>query len=109
MGEITGSVLEMNAHMVKPQSAVSLMMVGGFLTLLFLGSAVKGWIAGGWKPSLVFLLLGLVSAAIFFVGAREPRVKEIKACAVGPVSLEQVAIVYDIVEIDGKELTLRER
>ena len=109
MGEITGSVFEMNAHMVKTHSAVVFMLIGGFLTLLFLGSAVKSWIDGGWKPSLVFLILGLVSAAIFFVGVREPRVKEIKACAVGPVSLEQVAIVYDIVEIDGKELTLRER
>ena len=35
--------------------------------------------------------------------------KEIRACVNGPVSLERVSAVYDIVSIDGKEIVLRER
>ena len=48
--------------------------------------------------------IGLVIA-----GSSRPKVKQIRCCASGPVSLDLVAARYDIVSVDGKELVLRER
>ena len=55
------------------------------------------------------LVLAAVSAGGIVYGVCMPRVKEIHACVNGPVSLETVSSVYDIVRIDGKEIVLMER
>lgn len=106
---MTGELIQMNAHMVKTSGSVWIMVFGLAIALVFAFVAVIVFIEKGWKMSTVFMIVSIAGIALFVVGIRAPRVKEIKACAYGPVSLEQVAICYDIVDVDGKMLTLRVR
>ena len=109
MAELTNGLIHMNAHMVRvngfePMLAIGIVgvMVFGALLALAIFEKSKAGIAGCG-------LLAVAFAVMIVVALRLPMKKEIRACVSGPVSLEQIATVYDIVEVDGKELTLRER
>lgn len=99
----------MNAHMVTTRSAAALMIFGGFLLLVFAIGAIWAFCEGGWRCALPIMVLVIASAVMLIVGAKQPKAKEIKACANGPVSIEQISVVYEVVDVDGKMLTLRER
>lgn len=104
-----GGLIEMNAHMVRlnsfePMLAIGIVGVMVFGALLALAIFEKSK-AGIWGCSM----LAIAFAVMIVTALRLPMKKEIHACVNGPVSLEQIATVYDIVEVDGKELTLRER
>ena len=107
-----GGLIQMNAHMVISSTAHILMGFGSATAIVFAFVAFCTVIAAGKAKvrwTLFFLVLALMGAVAATVGAKMPREKIIAACADGPVSLEQVVAVYDIVEIDGKLLKLRER
>lgn len=118
MGELTGGLIQMNAKMVVTQYANTLIiygmiaaMVGVVLTIIAAFERVTDKKASKRKLRrvlfcVVFMLAGII---VLIVGMKQPRVKEIHACASGPLSLETVETKYDIVSIDGKELVLRER
>ena len=57
----------------------------------------------------ISLVAALLFAGVAYWGTRLPRQKVIHACVDGPVSLELIASRYDILKVDGKELTLRVR
>lgn len=110
---MAGELIQMNAHMVTTGEASLMVCVGMTALLVF---AVLAALAAREKErphrlfyTSFFAVIAIVGLVVLIVGANRPRVKEIRACVNGPLSLEQVAAVYDIVEIDGKELTLRER
>ncbi len=113
MTELTGTLIEMNAHMVVTADAMRATIFGvavavlfGVLMLVMLTdrkAANKAVRAG------VCAFMMAIGIAILIAGNNIPRVKEIRACVNGPVSLERVSAVYDIVSIDGKEIVLRER
>ena len=56
-----------------------------------------------------FAALAVAGAIVAGSGAGQPRQKLLYCCVSGPVSLEAVSAVYDIVGVDGKLLTLAER
>ena len=109
MPELTGGLIEMNAHMVRVKAfepmlaigIVGVMIFGAFLALAISEKSKVGILICG--------MLTVMFALLIVKAVRMPMKKEIRACVSGPISLEQVAAVYDIVEVDGKELTLRER
>ena len=109
MGEMTGGLIQMNTHMVMTKGATTLIAIGVIMACFFAIIACKLWVASKIKASLVFMGVAAIGILLIYAGTKQPRVKEIKSCVYGPVSLEQVAVVYDIVNVDGKELTLRER
>ena len=108
MGTVVGELIQMNAKMVMSNAAEfmtvmgvlfgALMLIAAFVCLL---DAKKRW----W----LWLVAALLLAGLAFWGNSMPRIKEIRACVNGPISLERVSAVYDIVNIDGKEIVLRER
>ena len=115
MGELTGGLIQMNAKMVVTGFGEKLIITGAFFAAAMLMIAVYVWTDKsaenrrrrriGW----ILIALACVSAAAAAYGANTPRVKEIRACVDGPISLERICSVYDIVSIDGKEIVLRER
>jgi hypothetical protein len=108
-----GGLIEMNAHMVVTQNANTMIVGGMILGVVFMTIAIAIIMTPDMHNRLrraaIFCLLAAAFATVAIIGANQPRVKEIRCCASGPVSLEMVAGLYDIVEIDGKELTLRQR
>lgn len=109
MAELTNGLIQMNVHMVRlkrfePMLAIGIVGVMVFGALLALAIFEKSK-AGIWGCSM----LAIAFAVMIVMALRMPMKKEIRACVNGPVSLEQIATVYDIVKVDGKELTLRER
>ena len=108
METVTGRLIEMNSQMVVTDTAFTLIGVGLALAALFLIGAFAGWLNNAKRWWLCFIGV-FVFAALVVVGFRMPRVKEIHACADGPISLELIASRYDVVEINGKELRLRVR
>lgn len=106
-------LIQMNAHMVVTGEALSWMIVGVIVAVV--GLLVALLVATGkkrqhkWRYFAAFLIVGLLGIAMVVGGDRVPRRKVIKCCASGPVSLEQIAILYDIIEVDGKMITLVER
>ena len=109
MGELTGRLIEMNAHMVRTGDACGMMIIGMIIGITLVIFAVASYADCGWQFSVVLGAIAIIGFVVFFVGMNKPRVKEIKMCADGPVSIEQIATRYEIMKIDGKELTLRER
>lgn len=108
MGTVTGELIQMNAKMVVTGDALGMIIVGTVCALMFALGAFMSWLGEvrrWWLCLIGFALFAALAAA----GFNRPRVKEIHACANGPVALEQVGAVYDIVRVDGKELVLRER
>lgn len=107
MGTVVGELIQMNSKMVTSPAAETVIVIS---TLFFLGFAIAtGVMAGINKWWWVTLVLAVISAAVIAYGVNMPRVKEIHACVNGPLSLETVSARYDIIKIDGKELTLRVR
>lgn len=108
MSEITGGLIQMNAHMIRPEKYEVIMAFGVVAAIIFAMLAI--WMfADSKKLAIGFAVFVMVSVAIVIIAANKPKVKEIHACADGAVSLEQIAARYEIVEVDGKELVLRER
>ena len=104
-------LIQMNAHMVVTSGARALIVAGIVVAGLFVFLAVLSGTGEkrSWKYVAAFMLIAVLGAGMAIVGANQPRQKVIMACASGPVSLDQVAAVYDIVDVDGKMLTLRVR
>ena len=108
MGELTGTLIEMNAKLVMTDWALWMVWVGGFGMVLMVLVTI-GVMPSGWKMVVGMGALAVGCAVLFIVGLNEPRVREIRYCANGPVSLEQISTRFDIVKVDGKELVLREK
>lgn len=106
--EVTGRLIEMNAKMVVTGRGLTMIIAGVVLAVVFLMGTLAGWLDNK-KRWWLCLVGAAVFAALAVMGYRMPRVKEIHACADGPISLERVGAVYEIVGIDGKELILRVR
>ena len=107
MGTVVGELIQMNSKMVISDNAETVIVISvicfiafAFVTVLAFGESKWGWIP---------LVLAIISVGAIIFGINMPRVKEIHACVNGPLSLERIESVYDIVKIDGKELVLRER
>ena len=107
MGTVMGELIQMNSKMVLSDSASLVIGISVVCFVMFLSITVATYAET--KRWWIFLLLAVVSAGGIAYGICMPRVKEIRACVNGPISLERVNAVYDIVEIDGKEIVLRER
>lgn len=111
--EITGGLIQMTAHMVVTDGARGWMIAGAIVAALFgflaLCAAVSRRTEHKRRYVLIFLAFALAGAAMLTVGAKQPRRKVLYCCADGPVDLQMVAARYDIVDVDGKLLTLMER
>lgn len=109
MGELTGRLIEMNSRMVVTEDAIECVVLGMIAFVVMVIWTV--WMARAKKKVLAYLfaVIALGCAAYAAYGVSLPRAKEIHACADGPISLETLAVRYDIVKVDGKELTLRVR
>lgn len=109
MGELTGRLIEMNAKMVVTEDAIECVVLGMIAFVVMVIWTV--WMARAKKKVLAYLfaVIALGCAAYAAYGVSLPMAKEIHACADGPISLETLAVRYDIVKVDGKELTLRVR
>ena len=108
MGELTGGLIQMNAHMVRQDKFYVAMAIGVVAAIIFVMLAIFS-IGDSKKVFAAWLGLAAVAVVVVIIAYNQPMVKEIHACADGPVSIESIASVYDIVDIDGKELTLRVR
>ena len=113
MNELTGGLIHMTAHMVVTESARGQMIAGAVAAVVF---GLLALIVGTgkneghkWRYFAAFLALALLGVTMIYSGNRAPRRKEIYCCASGPVSLEQVATRYDILEVDGSFIKLAER
>lgn len=108
MGTVAGGLIQMNSKMVMTSTALTMVIFGILGGGLLLAVAVIWW-TGSFKRWWVWLIGAALLAGLAFWGNNMPRVQEIHACVNGPVSLETVSARYDIIKIDGKELTLRVR
>ncbi|MBP5710013.1 MAG: hypothetical protein J6W84_03445 [Bacteroidales bacterium] len=106
---LTGELIQMNAHMEMSAGASVLVVIGAIMVVGFSISAIVYYGDCGWKFSVVLFILAAVGISLMVVGFNKPKEQIIHACANGPISLEQVAVKYDIISVDGKELTLRVR
>lgn len=102
-------LIQMNVHMEVTAGAAILIALGIAAAVAGAIAVICGLMMEERRLALVFAAIGLLGAALIVVGARMPRDRIITACASGPVSIEQVAAVYDVIEVDGKMLRLRER
>ena len=109
MGELTGGLIQMNAKMVVTGDAKTDMVIGLLGAIVFVFWTVWAIHDKKWAWAILFAVVALAEAMLFVHGVSTPRVKEIHACVSGPISLERISSVYDIVSVDGKELVLRER
>lgn len=113
MTDVAGALIELNSHMVVTDGAVRVMALGIGMIVLFAlvllitvldkDNADKAVRAG---ICAFFVALGI---AVLIAGNNMARVKEIRFCANGPIQIEQVAAKYEIVKIDGKMITVREK
>lgn len=111
MNSLTSSMIEMNVHMQTRGYADALVVLGAFLIILsgvfFLIDLFQ---AKRFKKHLVlYIITFLFGVATMVYGLKIPKDKIISYCANGPVSIEQISVNYDIVEIDGKLIRLKER
>lgn len=111
MDSLTGTMIEMNVHMQSRGYADALCLFGGILVLLsFIFFMIDLIQSESLKKHLIpYIVTLLVGAAIMLYGLKIPKDKIISYCANGPVSIEQISVNYDIVEIDGKLIRLKER
>lgn len=111
MNNLTSSMIEMNVHMQNRGYADVLIFLGGILAILsftfFMIDLVQ---SRRFKKQLIpYIVTLLLGAATMFYGLKIPKDKIISYCANGPVSIEQISVKYDILEIDGKLIRLKER
>lgn len=113
MTELTGTLIEMNAHMVVTADAMRATIFGAAVVVLFgvllLVMLTDRKVANRTVRAGVCAFMMAIGIAILIAGNNIPRVKEIRYCANGPIQIEEVAAKFDIVRIDGKEITVRER
>ena len=105
-------LIEMNARMVTTETSDAVYCIGVAAVAMFAVLAVIAWLLVEKRRGLtigVCVALAVAGAVMIVVANNMPKVKEVRCCASGPVSLEMVAGVYDIVSVDGKELVLREK
>lgn len=111
MDSLSGTMIELNVHMQSRGYANALAFLGVvfvvFSLIFFMVDLIQ---SKRFKkhliPYIIMLLLGAVS---MFYGLKIPKDKIISYCANGPVSIEQISAAYDIIEIDGKLIRLKER
>ena len=109
MGTVVGELIQMNAHMADSYAAQVWLIIGVCFVAGGLIAATALYKEGGWKFVVAMLAVVALGVVAIVHGNHLPKEKIIHACVNGPISLEQVSAVYDIVKIDGKELVLRER
>lgn len=102
-------LIHMTAHLVTRPEAARLMAAGVLLVVTGGLLALRLAFRGQWRRFFVAAAAAIAGLVMIINGANQPRVKELKMCAYGPVSLEQVSAVYDVRDVDGKLLTLWER
>lgn len=111
MSELTGSLIEMNAHMVMSEVARAMTIIGIFCGIICIAAIIsylddpKKWA----KLIIVLSVILVFCLGAAFWGYTMPREKIIMACANGPISIERISTAYDILQIDGKMLKLRMR
>lgn len=108
MAELNNGLVQMNSRMVMTDTAANVTALGVLIAVICLLVALVGWLDGK-RRWWIFGIAAVLFAAMAVYGSRSPRIREIRACAVEPVSLERVAATYDIMEVNGKEIVLRER
>ena len=109
---IEGRLIEMNAHMMVTDGARRMIVFGALATAVFLFMLVWTIVGDGKhkvSTAITCVVMAALCAGLVAIGNSEPRVKEILFCADGPISLERLAAVYQIMEIDGKEIIVREK
>ena len=109
MSELQNGLIQMNAHMVRQEKfdfVIGLAIVAAIIFVMLAAFAARD---KNKMAAIVFFTLAIIWVVGAVIAINQPKVKEIKACANGPVSIEQIAVVYDVVDIDGKMITLRER
>ena len=106
---LASGLIQMNARMVYDGLSIAMMYACGIIAGITIISGIYLFFVEERKLAWTMIALAAASVVMFIIGASSPRVHEIKACAYGPVSLEEVAARYEIVKVDGKELTLRVR
>lgn len=106
---MTSGLIQMNVHLEVTPEATALICVGIAAAVVGLLLAVSMILYRDRRWAAIFGALAVAGAVMVVLGARMPRDRIISACADGPVSIEQVATVYDIIEVDGKLMRLRER
>ena len=111
MDSFSGTMIEMNAHMVSRGYANAFVLLGAILAILsFLFFMIDLIQSKRFKKQLIpYIVTLLLGAATMVYGLRIPKDKIISYCANGPVSIEQISAAYDIIEIDGKLIRLKER
>ena len=113
MTELSGGLIQMTAHMEVTAGARGMMIAGAVVGVLFtwltLAAAFSGKTEHKRRYVLAFAAFALLGFGLLIAGGNAPREKILQCCASGPISLEQVAVRYDIREIDGKLLVLVER
>lgn len=113
MSDISGGLIQMTAHMVVRPEAHGWMVAGLIVAALFGFMAVCAALSKHSEHRrryvAAFLAIALAGCVMTWAGAKQPRRKEIYCCASGPVSLEQVAARYEIIEVDGAFLKIAER
>lgn len=113
MTEPTGGLIHMTAHLFRTAEALGMMSAGIIIAclcaLLTLCAALSRKSEHKWRYVAVFAALALLGGAMTISGARKPMQKVIYCCASGPISLEQVAVKYDIIEVDGAFIKIAER
>lgn len=113
MTEAMSGLIQMTAHMIVRPEAQTRIIVGLILAalcaLLALCAALSKKQSHKLRYVAIFVAIALLGVVVAVSGARQPRRKVLYCCASGPVSLEAVSAMYDIVGVDGKLLTLAER
>ena len=103
-------LIELNAHMEMTGWALSMVTLGTTIAACAcLVGVVWALIEKDWRIAAAFAFVGMLGAAMIVIGVRQPRDRIITACLSGPVSIEDLEAKYDVIEIDGKLLRLRER
>jgi hypothetical protein len=111
MDSFSGTMIELNVHMQSRGYADAFVILGLILAvssfMFFMLDLIQ---SKRFKKHLIpYIVTLLLGAATMVYGLRIPKDKIISYCANGPVSIEQISAAYDIIEIDGKLIRLKER
>ena len=113
MNEPTGGLIHMTAHLVRTGDALAMIRAGVIIAAICLFLALCAALSKNsehrWRWVAAFVALALLGVGLTASGARKPMQKQIYCCASGPISLEQVAARYDIIEVDGAFIIIAER
>jgi NADH:ubiquinone oxidoreductase subunit 6 (subunit J) len=111
MDSFSGTMIEMNVHMQSCGHARVFVFLGAILMILsFILFMIDLIQSKRFKKQLIpYIVTLLLGAATMLYGLKIPKDRIISYCANGPVSIEQISAAYDIIEIDGKLIRLKER